>query len=77
MSIFKNFLMKQMVKKQLKGMPQAEQDRIIKLVEENPEIFTKIAEETQAKVKQGKGQMEASIEVMKKYQTELRKIMGQ
>ncbi len=76
MSFFKNFLMKQMVKKQMKGMPEGEQARVLKMVEENPDLFSKIAEETQAKIKQGKGQMEASIEVMKKYQDEIRKVMG-
>lgn len=77
MSFFKNFLMKQMVKKQMKNLPEKEQERVLKMVEANPELFTKISDEIQAKMKQGKGQMEASIEVMKKYQEELRKVMGQ
>lgn len=76
MSMFKNFLMKQMVKKQLKGYSEEQKDQILKVVESNPEIFEKIATEIQAKVKSGKGQMEASIEVMKKYQNELRDIMA-
>ena len=73
--MFKDFLLKQMLKKQLAGMPQAEQDRIIKLVKENPELFKKIGDEIQAKIKQGKNQMTASIEVMKAHQDELRQIM--
>ncbi|MDO8575271.1 MAG: hypothetical protein Q7R78_01025 [bacterium] len=76
MSIFKNFLMKQMVKRQMKGMPEGEQTRVLKMVEENPDLFTKIAKEIQVKIKGGKGQMEASMEVMKKYQSELRNAMG-
>jgi hypothetical protein len=75
-SMFKEFLMKQMLKRQLKGMPQAEQDRIIKLVSDNPELFKKIAEETQEKIKGGMSQMHATMAVMQKYKAELQKVMG-
>ena len=49
--MFKNFLMKQMLKRQLKGVPEAEQERIITLVTENPELFEKIGKEIQEKTK--------------------------
>lgn len=75
--MFKEFLMKQMLKRQLKGMPQAEQDRIIKAVSENPELFQKIAKETQEKIKGGMSQMHATMAVMQKYKSELQKVMGQ
>ena len=70
-----NFLMKAMLKKQMKGVPEAEQDRIIGLIEKNPDLFKQIAEETQEKVKGGMGQQEAAMMVMKKYQGELQGLM--
>jgi hypothetical protein len=75
--MFKEFLMKQMLKRQLKGMPQAEQDRIIKAVSSNPELFQKIAKETQEKVKGGMSQMHATMAVTQKYKEELQKVLGQ
>ena len=75
MAFFKNFLMKQMLKRQMKGVPEAEQERIISLVESNPDFFQKIAEEVEALKKQGRDQMAATMEVMRKHQGELQKIM--
>ena len=75
--MFKEFLMKQMLKRQLKGMPQAEQDRIIKAVSSNPELFQKIAKETQEKVKGGMSQMHATMAATQKYKEELQKVLGQ
>lgn len=73
--MFKNFLMKQMLKRQLKGVPEAEQERIISVIEKNPEFFKEIAEEVDKRVKGGMSQTEASMLVMRKRQDELRKIM--
>ncbi len=70
-----NFLMKAMLKKQMKGVPEAEQDRIIGMIEKNPDLFKKIAEETQEKVKVGMSQQEAAMMVMKAHQDELQGLM--
>jgi hypothetical protein len=75
--MFGNFLMKAMLKKQLKGVPPAEQDRIIGMIEKNPDFFTKIAEETQEKVKGGMSQQEAAMAVMKAHEAEFKQVMGQ
>lgn len=75
MGIFKNFVMKKLVQKQMKGVPADQQEKIMRLLEENPELFQKIALEIQSKIKQGKNQMQASMEVMKSHQEELKKIM--
>lgn len=69
--------MKQMLKRQLKNLPQAQQDMIMKAVAANPDLFQKIAEETKEKVKGGMSQLHASMAVMQKYKTELQKVMGQ
>lgn len=67
--------MKQMLKRQLKGMPEAEINRIVELVSKNPEIFKKIGDEIQAKIKSGRSQTAATMEVMRAHQSELQKIL--
>ncbi len=71
----KDMLMKKMLKSQMKGVPEAEQDKMIKIVTENPELFQKIGLEVQAKMKEGKDQMAATMEVMQAHQDELKGIM--
>lgn len=72
----KDFLIKQVLKRKLKDLPPEQQEMFTKLVSENPELFKKIAEEIERKVKyEGKEEMAASFEVMRKYQGELQKIM--
>ncbi len=67
--------MKTMLKRQLKNLPQAEQDRLITMIEKNPQLFTKIAQDIDKRVKGGMSQHEATMSVMKANQDELRKIM--
>jgi len=74
--MLKNMLMKKMLKSQLKGVPEVEQEKILKVVSENPELFGKIAKEIQEKIKNGEDQMAASMEVMGKYQNELKGVLG-
>lgn len=66
-------LLKKMLKSQLKGVPEDQQDMIITAVQKNPALFEKIALEVQALTKQGKDQTSATMEVMRKYQAELAK----
>jgi len=67
--------MKKMLKSQLKGVPEAEQEKILKVVSENPELFARIAKEIQEKIKAGQDQMTASMAVMSQYQNELKDIL--
>ncbi len=71
--MFKNFLLKKMLRTQ--GVPEAQIDMVINMMEKNPELFKKIAEEIQAKIKSGMDQQSASMEVMGKYQEELKKLV--
>jgi hypothetical protein len=73
--MFKEFFLKKIIKSQLKGMPEAEIDRIILLVEKNPELFQKIGDEIKAKTNAGRSQMAASMEVMRAHQAELQKVL--
>ena len=67
----KTFLMRKMLASKMKDVPKDQQEKIFNAIETNPDLFNKIAQEVQEKVKQGKDQMSASMEVMQKYQKEL------
>lgn len=71
----KSFFLKKMLGSQLKGVPQAEQDKILALIEKNPDFFQKIASEAQEEMKKGKDQMTATMEVVKKYESELKNML--
>ncbi len=75
MSMFKDFLMKTMLKRQLKNLPPAEQERMMNMIEKNPELFAKIAQDIDKRMKGGMSQHEATMSVMKANQDELRKIL--
>lgn len=66
-----NFLAKKLIQHKLKNVPQEQQEMIMAMVEKNPALFTKIAEEIQEKMKNGKDQMAATMEVMQAHQAEL------
>jgi hypothetical protein len=70
-----NFLMKAMLKRQLKALPADQQDMIIRAVEENPKLFETIAKEIQEKVSKGVDKQAAAMQVMMAHQNELRSVM--
>ncbi|MFA6325437.1 MAG: hypothetical protein WCX46_04395 [Candidatus Paceibacterota bacterium] len=70
--MFKNFLLKKMLRTQ--GIPEAQIDMVLNMMEKNPELFKTIAKEIQEKTKSGMDQNTASMEVMKKYENELKKL---
>jgi hypothetical protein len=70
--MFKNFLLKKMLKGQ--GVPEEQIDMVLSMMEKDPELFKKIAEEVQSKIKSGQDQMSASMEVMRKYQDQIKKL---
>ncbi len=72
--MFQNFLLKKMLK--AKGVPDEQIEMFIKMMEKDPELFKKIADEIKAKVKSGQNEQYASIEVMKKYEAELKKLVS-
>lgn len=73
----KNFIQRKMMERQMKDLPKDQRDKMMGAIEKNPELFEKISKETQQKMKEGKGQMAASMEVMRKYQNELRDALGE
>lgn len=70
-----NFLTKQLLKRQLKGVPQDQQDMIMALMEKHPDFFKKIAEEVKAKKKAGLNDQLAMMQVMMAHKGELQKMM--
>ena len=75
MGKFKNFLLRQALKAKMKDVPKAEQERIITMMEKNPDLFKKISDEVKKKMKGGQSEMAATMVVMRKYQAELQKLM--
>ena len=72
----KNFMMKKMLERQLKDAPPEQKEMIMTMMEKDPKLFEKIAEEMQAEMKKGKDQMAAAMVVLPKYQAQLQQIMG-
>ena len=70
-----SFLLNQYAKWKLKDMPAAQREQMTALVTKNPELFKKIGEEIERRKKGGEGEMKASMEVMKKYRTELAELV--
>lgn len=73
----KDFAVKKLLEKQLKGMPDDQKEMIMAMVEKNPKLFEKIAKELQAEMKtNGNNQMNASMKVLPKYQAEIMECMS-
>ena len=69
---FQNFLLKKMLRTQ--GVPEAQIEMFINMMEKNPELFKTIAKEIEEKVKGGMSQTSAAMEILKKYEHELKKL---
>ncbi len=74
--MLKKFLIKQAMKSQLKGVPEAEQDMLLDLVERNPAFFENLAKELQEGVKAGKDQQAVMMELMAKHRDKVEKMLG-
>jgi spore coat polysaccharide biosynthesis protein SpsF (cytidylyltransferase family) len=72
---FQSFIMKRLLKSKMKDVPVDQQEKVFAALEKNPQLFQNIALEVQEKIKQGKDQMAATMEVMQKYQDELKNVM--
>ncbi len=74
--MFQNFLVTQLLKSKLKTLPESEQNKILEILEKNPDFFMKITTEIQEKTGRGVSQAEASIQVMQNHKDELQKMLG-
>jgi len=64
--------MKKLLERQMKDVPEEQKQMIMEMVENNPELFEKIAKEMQAEMNQnGNNQMAAAQKILPKYQMEI------
>ena len=57
------------------GVPEAQIDMVLNMMEKDPELFKKISLEIQEKIKSGIDQTSASMQVMQKYEADLKKLV--
>lgn len=72
---FQSFLLNLYAAWKMKGVPKEQREQMTALVSKDPHLFKKIGEEIEKRKKGGEGEMKASMEVMKKYRTELSALM--
>lgn len=66
-----SFLLSQAMKWKLRNVPEAQREHIMSLVGKDPELFKKIGEEVERRKKGGESEMKATMEVMRKYRSEI------
>ncbi len=71
-----NFIVKSLLKKQLKGLPEDQVEMIINAMEKNPEFFQTLGEKIKSKVDGGMSQQDAAMQVMSEHGEELKKMLG-
>ena len=67
-----NFFTKALIKRQLKDVPEAELEKMFEMIEKNPDYFKQMAEQIQAKMKEGMTQEEAAKAIMQSDQDKIR-----
>ena len=70
-----SFILKQYARWKLRDVPEAQREQMTALVSRDPELFKKIGEEIERRKKGGASEMKASMDVMKKYRSELANLM--
>lgn len=73
----KDFFLKQALKYKLKDVPEDQREKLMAVMEANPEFFKKVGDKVQARVKNGESELVATMAVMREHQAELQKIMAQ
>jgi len=73
---FKDFLFRKVAESKMKSMSAEDRDKMLALLEKNPEFFQKIALEAQEEMSKGKNQMDAMMHVIQKHQDELKGLMS-
>jgi len=72
----KNYLLEKAMAWKMKDVPPEQREILMNMVKKNPDLFKKIGEEIERRVKGGEQKTKASLAVMKKYQSELRSLQG-
>jgi len=71
-----NFLMKQLIKMKLKSLPEADREKVMTILEKDPEFFAKMAESVKQKMATGKDQMTAVMEIAEENKDTIGKLLG-
>ena len=71
----KDFFLKQVLKRKLKDVPEAQREVLMQAMEKNPKFFKKIGDEIERRKKNGESELAATLGVMRENQSELQKIM--
>ncbi|HVY35934.1 MAG TPA: hypothetical protein VG982_01500 [Candidatus Paceibacterota bacterium] len=71
----KKLLIRKVMERKLKDMSAGQREQMLDLVTKNPDFFNNLAKEIKAETKKGKPEMAASMEVMRRHQGELQKLM--
>lgn len=71
----KDFFLNQALKYKMKDVPEEQRDKLIAVMEQNPEFFQKVGEEVKRRVKNGESELAATMAVMRQHQAELQKVM--
>jgi hypothetical protein len=69
----KTFFLKKVMK--AKGASEEQIEMAVKIMEKDPGLFEKIFKEIEQKKKEGKSETAAAMEVMRKHQGEIQKLM--
>ncbi|HEX9608673.1 MAG TPA: hypothetical protein VGA06_00470 [Candidatus Paceibacterota bacterium] len=72
--MFGSLMFRQLLHSKLGDMPEAEQEKLMELIEKNPDVFEKIATEAQGHMQAGKDQMSAIALAIRTNEMELRNI---
>ena len=67
-----NFMMKKLLEHKMKDVPAEQRDKILALLEKNPQLFQTIATKSQEKMNSGMSQMDAVMAVVKEHESELK-----
>jgi hypothetical protein len=71
-----NFIIKQLIKKQMKGVPDDQINMIVDAIEKDPDFFKTMAEKIKAKMDQGMSEQQAAQALMAEHGEELKKKLG-
>jgi hypothetical protein len=69
-----NFILKSILKKQLSGVSDGEIDRVIAIIEKNPEFFKQLAEKIKQKTDGGMSAEDAARQIMAEEGEALKKL---
>lgn len=73
--MIREFFTRKLLERKLKNIPTEQRERLIEAMTKNPDFFKKLNEEIEKEKKAGKEEMKASLDVMRKYRSELQKMM--